>query len=210
MIIPIEIENYCVQHSEHCSEVARELLEYTRSNIHGHHMLIGELEAAVLTMLIKMRNVKHVLEFGTYTGFSALIMAEAISEEGTVTTIDLNPQTTQIAETFWKRSNAGHKIKLILKPGLEAVKELDLKYDLIFIDADKGNYLNYLKWSLEHVSNQGMIIVDNTLWYGKVLNPGADKQTDSIIAHNEFAKEVTGFKKVLLPIRDGMYVLYKG
>lgn len=210
MIVPQEIENYCVQHSESCSEVARELLEFTRNNIHGHHMLIGELEAAVLTMLIKMRNVKHVLEFGTYTGFSALIMAEAIAVDGTVTTIDLNPQTTQIAESFWKRSDAGNKIKLILKPGLEAVKELNQKYDLIFIDADKGNYLNYLKWSLDHVSDQGMIIADNTLWYGKVLHPGSDKQTDSIIAHNDFAKDVSGFKKVLLPIRDGMYVIYKG
>jgi len=210
MIVPTEIENYCVHHSEPCSTIAKELLEYTRSHIHGHHMLIGELEAAVLTMLIKMRNVKTVLEFGTFTGFSALVMAEAIQENGTVTTIDLNPQTTQVAQTFWNRSSVGNKIKLILRPGMEAIKELDQKYDLIFIDADKGNYLNYLKWSLEHVTDHGMIIVDNTLWYGKVLTPGADKQTDSIIAHNQYAFQLQEMKKVLLPIRDGMYVLYRG
>lgn len=210
MIVSSEIENYCVQHSDSLSQTARELLEYTRKNIHGHHMLIGELESAVLSMIIKMRNSKKILEFGTYTGFSALIMAEAMEADGRITTIDINPHTTQVAQEFWNRSSVGNKIKLILKPGMEAIKEISEKFDLIFIDADKGNYFNYLKWSLDHLSEHGAIIVDNTLWSGKVLTSGLDKQTDSIITHNEFARTVAGINKVLLPIRDGMYILYKG
>lgn len=205
--IPAAIENYCVEHSTRPSDIARELQAFTVGSVHASHMLIGEMEASVLAFLIHLARVKHIVEFGTYTGYSALVMAEQIPQDGTVTTIDRNPETSKIAATFWAKSDHGKKIRQILKPGLEAIQELSGSYDLIFIDADKNNYLNYLKWSLQHLSERGMIIVDNTLWSGKVLEAGVDKQTDSIREHNDFARDLEGFTKTLLPIRDGMYLM---
>lgn len=205
--ISAEIENYCIRHSTHPSEVARELMDYTRSSVHGSNMLIGEMEGSVLKFLIKLGQVKTVVELGTYTGYSALIMAEALPEGGKVITIDLNPETSKIAQSFWDKSPHGKKIELILKPGLEALKSLDGEFDLFFIDADKNNYSNYLEWALHHLSPRGLIVIDNTLWYGKVLEAGVDKQTDSIRAHNEKARQLEGFTKTLLPIRDGMFLI---
>jgi caffeoyl-CoA O-methyltransferase len=205
--VPEEIENYCIQHSSGVSEVARKLMEHTRGNIHGSHMLIGEMEASLIQFLIKLNGAKSIVEFGTYTGFSALIMAEAIPEDGKVITIDVNPETTKMARSYWDQSPHGKKIELILKPGIEAIKELNGQYDFIFIDADKNNYSNYLDWAITHLSPKGFIISDNTLWYGKVLTPGLDKQTDSICAHNEKAKNLEGFVKTLLPIRDGLFLI---
>jgi caffeoyl-CoA O-methyltransferase len=207
--IPKNIEDYCIDHSTRPSQVAKDLQNHTLASVHGSNMLIGEMEASVLSFLIRLGRVKNILEFGTYTGYSALIMAEQVPHDGTVTTVDLNPETCKIAADFWARSPAGKKIKQILKPGLEAMNELTGKFDLIFIDADKNNYLNYLKWSLEHLSENGLIVTDNTLWSGKVLQVGLDKQTDSIRAHNDFVRDLLGYKKTLLPIRDGMFLISK-
>lgn len=207
--VPQEIEDYCVQHSSAPSELARELMDFTRSSVHGAQMLIGEMEGSVLKFLIGLGKVKSVVELGTFTGYSALIMAEALPDNGEVITIDINPETSKIAKSFWDRSLHGKKIRQILKPGLEALATLNDKYDLIFIDADKNNYSNYLAWALEHLSDNGLIVTDNTLWSGKILTAGLDKQTDSIRAHNEMARKLEGYNKTLLPIRDGMYLIRK-
>ncbi len=206
-LISPEIEDYCINHSSRPSQVAKEIQEYTKKNVHGSQMLIGEMEASVLRFLISLGKVKTVVEFGTYTGYSALAMAEALPEDGKVFTIDINKETTTLARSFWDKSPDGKKIQQILKPGLEAMKELTEKYDLIFIDADKNNYSNYLAWAVEHLSQDGLIVVDNTLWSGRVMNSDGDKQTESIIAHNIKAKGLHGFVKTLLPIRDGMFLL---
>lgn len=208
-ITPIEIEQYCVSHSTVPGAEAKELQEYTKKNVHGSNMLIGEMEASVLRFLISLGSVKTVVEFGTYTGYSALAMAEGLPDDGKVYTIDINKETTTLARTYWDKSPHGKKITQILKPGLEAVKELTGKYDLVFIDADKNNYSNYLNWALEHLSPNGVIVVDNTLWSGRVLNSDGEKQTESIIAHNEKAKGLHGYVKTLLPIRDGMFLIKK-
>lgn len=207
--ISTEIEKYCIDHSTRPSETAKSLEEFTRSGVHGSNMLICEMEASVLTFLIKLGRVKKVLEFGTYTGYSALVMAEQIPDDGKVITIDINPSTIEIAKKYWAMSPHGKKIQQILMPGLEAMKELNEEFDLIFIDADKNNYSNYLEWSLSHLTPTGIIVVDNTLWSGKILQKGLDKQTDSIIAHNEKASLLEGYTKTLLPIRDGMFLIRK-
>lgn len=209
-MIPENIEKYCIEHSTKPGDVVREIGDHTRANVHGSNMLIGEMEAAVLTFLIKLGKVKNVLELGTYTGYSALAMAEQLPADGKVITVDINPHTTKLAREFWNKSEHGKKITQILKPGLEALADLHENFDLIFIDADKNNYSNYLEWSLKHLSPNGFIVVDNTLWSGKVLTPGLDKQTDSIIEHNKLAASLAGYTKVLLPIRDGMYLIQKG
>ncbi len=208
MISP-DILAYCINHSTSPSELVKELGEYTIKNIPGSNMLIGELEAAVLGLLIKLAGVKRVLELGTFTGYSALAMAEQLPADGTVTTVDINPHTTKVAREYWDRSPHGQKITQILKPGAEALAELTGTFDLVFIDADKNGYPFYLEWALDHLSPRGLIVTDNTLWSGKVLTPGLDKQTDSIITHNTRARELAGYSKVLLPVRDGMYLITK-
>lgn len=206
----LDIENYCIEHSTPVSSTADALEKYTKESVHGSQMLIGKMEAAVLQFFIKLAKVKNILEIGTYTGYSALVMAEALPVDGKVTTIDVNLETTQIAKKFWAESKHGSKIESLVKDGLMALQELNHKtFDLIFIDADKNNYYNYLKWSLNHLSNNGMIITDNTLWSGRVLTHDFEAQTNSIREHNSLAKQVSGFQKVLLPIRDGMYLLTK-
>jgi caffeoyl-CoA O-methyltransferase len=205
--LPTDIENYCIHHSTPTSSLASELMKFTKESVHGSQMLIGPMEASLLSFLIKLGKVKTVVEFGTYTGYSSLIMAEQLPVDGKVSTIDINPETSKIAQKFWDQSPHGKKIELILKPGLEAIKLLNGTYDLIFIDADKNNYSAYLTWAIQHLSPHGLIVTDNTLWSGKVLLAGVDKQTDSIRAHNELAKNLEGFTKTLLPIRDGMFLL---
>lgn len=206
---PKDIEKYCIEHSTTPSSLARDLQDYTLASVHGSQMLIGEMEASVLSFLIKIGRVKNILELGTFTGYSALVMAEQLPPDGKVITVDINPHTTKIAQEYWNKSEHGKKIELILKPGLEALSGLTQSFDLIFIDADKNNYSRYLEWSLDHLTAQGMIIVDNTLWYGKVLEAGLDKQTDSIRAHNDFAAGLEGYTKTLLPVRDGMFLITK-
>lgn len=207
--VPKEIEDYCILHSSQPSNVAKELMEFTRASVHGSQMLIGEMEGSVLKFLIKLGRVKKILELGTYTGYSALIMAEALPSDGKIITIDLNPETSKIAQSFWDKSVHGKKIELILKPGLEALESINGEFDLFFIDADKNNYSNYLDWALKHLSPTGVIVTDNTLWSGKVLKGGVDKQTDSIRAHNEKARTLEGYTKTLLPIRDGMFLIQR-
>lgn len=209
-MVPQEIENYCIEHSTCPGEIVHEIGAYTKKEVHGSNMLIGEMEAAVLTFLIKLGQVKTVLELGTFTGYSALAMAEQLPDDGKVITIDINPHTTKVAKSFWDQSPHGKKISQILAPGLEALKAIDENFDLVFIDADKNNYSLYLDWALDHITERGFIVVDNTLWHGKVLHPGTDKQTDSIISHNKKVRDLSGYTKVLLPIRDGMYLIQKG
>jgi caffeoyl-CoA O-methyltransferase len=210
MWIPEEIENYCIDHSTRPGLVAQELEAHTRQEVHGSNMLIGEMEGAVLKFLLKINQAKTVVEFGTFTGYSALVMAEALPQDGRLYTVDINADTTKLARSYWDRSDVGHKIIQILKPGLEALEGLNDKYDLIFIDADKRNYPQYLQWATEHLSERGIIVSDNTLWKGKVVHPAEDTQTPFIQEHNTLAKNLEGFTKVLLPIRDGMYLLYRG
>lgn len=210
--IPQDIEAYCISHSTVPGEVAKSLQKYTVESVHGSQMLIGEMEASMLKFLIRLGKVKRVLELGTYTGYSALVMAEALPEDGRVITIDVNPHTTEIAKKYWSQSPHGNKIELILKPGPQALEMLSdtAPFDLVFIDADKNNYPNYLKWALQHLSPDGLIVTDNTLWSGKVLGHEIDAQTESIREHNRLASELEGYVKTLLPIRDGMFLIQKG
>lgn len=205
-----ELEQYCIEHSTKPGSVAKELENHTRSEIQGSQMLIGEMEGSILKLLIRMTKAKKVVEFGTFTGYSALVMAEALPDDGKLFTVDINPETTKLARSYWEKAGLSQKIEQILKPGLEALKELNDQYDLIFIDADKRSYPQYLQWATSHLREGGIIVSDNTLWKGKVILPAEDTQTPFIQEHNTLAKSLEGFTKVLLPVRDGMYLIYRG
>jgi caffeoyl-CoA O-methyltransferase len=208
-LVSLDIEQYCIKHSSKLSDVAQKLLLYTQSSVHGSHMLIGEIEGSFIQFLIRISRAKKILEFGTYTGFSALLMAEALPVDGEVLTLDMNQETSKIAKSFWDQSEHGKKITQILGPALNSLQTIEGPFDFIFIDADKNNYSNYLDWSLHHLSPNGFIISDNTLWKGKVIESEMDKQTTSIHNHNLKASSLAGYTTSLLPIRDGMFLITK-
>ncbi len=201
------IDEYCVENSFRPSDLTRELAEHTRNRVPGSNMLIGELEASVLTFLIHSLGVKRVCELGTFTGYSALCMAEQLPTDGEVITIDVNTGTTAIAQSFWDKSPHGKKIKAVLEHGETYLPKLAGFFDLIFIDADKMNYPFYVRWARDHLSENGVIVVDNTLWSGKVLSENPDQHTQKIMEATRIAAQWPDFVATLLPVRDGMLLL---
>lgn len=215
------IEEYCIDKSTHPSHEALELEVYTRQNVHGSQMLIGRLEASFLGFLIRSISAKKILELGTFTGYSALAMSEHLPDSGEIITVDVNAKTVEIAKSFWNRSKNGNKIKSIIGPGLDVLSKFQTEkqmFDMIFIDADKRNYKSYLDLSLSLLNDNGIIVVDNVLWSGRVV-PGfvqtLDKEdqehrnTNYIIEMNDYVAANSNLYSTLLPIRDGIFLIRK-
>jgi caffeoyl-CoA O-methyltransferase len=157
---------------------------------------------------VRLLRAKRILELGTFTGYSSLIMAEGLPDDGKVITCDIDPVTTEIAKKYWSRSPHGKKIELKLGPALETVKTIVGLFDLVFIDADKVNYINYWELCLPKIRRGGLLVIDNVLWSGSVLNP--EDETERAIA--EFNKHVSNDERVevvMLPIRDGVTLAWK-
>lgn len=205
-----EILEYSIGKSTNPSKLADELEKFTRENVEMSQMLIGKLEASFLSFLIRSLGVKKVLEFGTFTGYSALCMAEALPEDGMVHTIDVDETNVSIAKSFWEKSFSHKKIHSHIGTGLEVVETLaSYRFDLVFIDADKVNYLNYLKKSLEILSDNGVVILDNVLWSGKVLTENNEESTKAIKEVNDYISTRDDLEATLLPVRDGMFLVRK-
>jgi caffeoyl-CoA O-methyltransferase len=204
------LDNYCVGHSTPASTICNEIETYTRKSVEQSMMLTGPLEGAFLKFLIRLTGAKRVLEFGTYTGYSALSMAEALPSDGQVVTLDIDPKNTAIAKEFWSCSDHGKKIQLILGDAVETVRNLEGQFDLVFIDADKPGYIKYLDAALAKLSAKGVIAVDNTLFSGEVLQKSPPSENGrAIAAFNERVRTDKNLDTVLLPIRDGLYLIRK-
>lgn len=211
-----KIEEYCISKSTLPSTDCDRIEEYTRANVHGAQMLIGKMEASFIGFLLRSIGAKRILELGTYTGYSALTMAENLPSDGEIFTVDINESTVKLAREFWSRSLHGYKIKSLLGSGLDVVPTLQVPFDFIFIDADKRNYIEYLKLTLPMLSPRGMIVIDNVLWDGKVL-PEADlditthhdRNTEFIRKVNDYIAADSTLYGTLLPIRDGMFLVKK-
>ena len=173
-------------------------------------MVSGGLENATLKFLLKLIGAKNVLEVGTFVGYSALSMAEALPSDGKVTTLDLNEEFVSVAKEVWGECEAGNKIELVLGPALDFMTQTSQKYDMIFIDADKVNYINYFNRGLEILNEGGIIAVDNALWGGSVLeeNP-TEESTKTIKELNKIISERDDLQSVLLPVRDGLHLVMK-
>lgn len=205
-----KIENYCLEMSSSVAPLLRELAQKTQQTQDCPQMLVGELEGGLLRFLVGLTHAKRVLEIGTFTGYSALFMAENLPADGELVTIDINPITTELAQAFWQKAPAGKKIHAKLGPALEVLPQLSGFFDLIFLDADKTNYLAYLKLALPKLAPQGLIVADNCLWSGKVLDAAVkDPDTQALREFNSWVKEQTDFEKILLPIRDGIFLIRK-
>jgi caffeoyl-CoA O-methyltransferase len=209
------IENYCRGHSSPPTSTQKELITATQEKIPNvAHMQVGHLEGKFLSLVASLMNAKSVLEFGTFTGYSALALAEGLPEDGKVVTLDRDPNATAIAKEFWEKSPQGKKIELILGDAQQTVQTLISEvstqkrpqFDLAFIDADKAGYPTYYEAALKLVRKGGAILVDNVLWSGRILHP-SDKSDHIIHDFNTMIKNDARVEKVMLPIRDGIFLL---
>lgn len=203
-----ELENYVAVHSENEPELLAKLNRETHQKILQPRMLSGHFQGRVLSMLSKIIHPKHILEIGTYTGYAALCLAEGLAENGTLDTIDVNEELVDFQKKYFDASTYKDQIFQHLGNALEIIPTLHKKFDLVFIDADKDNYINYFNIIVPMMNKGGIILSDNVLWSGKVLeelNP-KDKSTKVLLEYNQLLKEDPRVETVLLPIRDGLTV----
>ena len=208
-----EMLNYITNNTNELHPIQKEILKYNKTLGGLQRMQISETQANFLQLLIKITNVKNCLEIGTFTGFSALSMALALPDDGQVITLDKDEKIIDKAMNFFKKGNLDKKILPIVSPALDTLKTMihDNKvFDLIFIDADKGNYINYFNSSLDLIKNGSVIIVDNVLWHGDAYNKNKkDKQTNTIREFNSYVKSDKRVEKFIIPLGDGLTVCRK-
>ena len=206
-----KIEQYTLQHCEPESELLYELNRQTHLQILQPRMLSGHLQGRILSSYSKALSPNNVLEIGTYTGYSALCMAEGLKKNGTIHTIDINEELTSFTQSFLNKSKFNNQIKLHVGNALDLIPTLKLEWDLVFIDADKENYSNYFDLVIDRVRSGGWIIADNVLWSGKVLKPADrnDQETAALKAFNQKVHQDPRVTNLLLPVRDGMMILIK-
>jgi len=201
-------EIYATLHSENEPELLSKLNLETQQNFSQSRMLSGHLQGRVLSMLSKLLNPKHILEIGTFTGYATLCLSEGLQENGTIDTIDRNKELYDFQRKYFNQSQYGNRIFQHLGNALEIISNLNKTYDLAFIDADKSNYINYFNAVLPKMNKGGVIISDNVLWSGKVIEPtkSDDKITNILKEYNKLLKECDKVETIMLPIRDGISV----
>ena len=206
-----EIEQYALEHTEQESILLNELNRQTHLNILQPRMLSGHLQGRILSFLSKSIQPKVILEIGTYTGYSALCMAEGLQNDGVLYTIDINKELATFAQQYFNKSSYKNLIKMMVGNALEIIPKLNFNWDLVFIDADKENYSNYFDSVIERLNKGGMIIADNVLWSGKVTRPTSKKdiETKALKIFNEKVHADSRVSNVLLPVRDGMMIMIK-
>lgn len=207
LVLP-DIETYAEAHSLPESDVCRRLREETYRKMECPQMVVGPLEGAFLKVMAMSVGARRVLEIGTFTGYSALCFAESLPEDGRVMTCDIDSESTAMAKQFWAQSPHGSKIHLRLAPALETIQQESGPFDVIFIDADKINYVKYFQRSLELIADHGIILIDNVLWNGDVLqSPAPDSNTAAIQELNRVVQNEPRVSAVLLTIRDGIFLI---
>lgn len=207
-ILPEALEDYIEAHTSERTAVFHELARETREKMAAYTMQVGKVEGAFLKLLAQITRAKRVLEIGTFTGYSALCFAEGLPDDGHVITCDVDPEATEMARCYWAQSPHGKKIELRLGPALETLRTLDGPFDLVFIDADKGNYVNYWEAVVPKVPSGGLITADNVLWSGHIVAP----QDDLGKALDRFNKHVYNDPRVecvMLSVRDGITLARK-
>jgi caffeoyl-CoA O-methyltransferase len=209
-LVPIDIEAYAQTHSIPESDVCRALREETQRRMESPQMIVGPFEGAFLKMMTQLVQATRVLELGMFTGYSALCFAEALPTDGVVITCEVDEESAALARAYFTRSPAGKKIELRMGPALDTMRHLKGPFDLIFIDADKINYVNYYQRALDLLSPHGVILIDNVLWSGEVLKqPPPDEQTAAIQELNRMVSADSRVWAVLVTIRDGVLVVRK-
>ena len=209
-LVASEIQSYCQTHTTAPGELLEELERYTREHCQYAGMMVGAIEGQFLKLLVQLANARCVLEIGTFTGYSALSMAEALPENGTLITCEIDPVTAGIAQKFFKRSIYGQKIDIRVGPALQTIRELppETDLDVVFIDADKENYVEYYEAVMPRVRDNGLIVADNVLWSGRVLDPQEDTDR-ALVRFNTHVRNDKRVECVLLAVRDGITLIRK-
>lgn len=207
--LPEPLENYVSVHTDEESPLLKKINRETYAKVLMPRMLSGHLQGRVLAMFSKMIRPKRVLEIGTYTGYSALCLAEGLAEDGLLYTIDINEELEDTVRGYFRESGLEDKIQYRIGNALDIILTLSETFDLVFIDADKINYGRYFDLVFDRVRSGGFIIADNVLWSGKVLEAASDKDTEALKAFNDKIQADTRVENVLLPIRDGLMVVRK-
>ncbi|MEM9391126.1 MAG: O-methyltransferase [Bacteroidota bacterium] len=204
-----DIQRYAEAHSEQEPVLLSKINRDTHANVIMPRMLSGHIQGRILSMFSNMIRPSAILEIGTYTGYSALCMAEGLTENGQLITIDINEELEEKVRFFFSESALGSTIDYRIGDALEIIPQLENTFDLVFIDADKINYSNYYEMVLSKVRVGGFIIADNVLWSGKVLNTKQDKDTLALDEFNKYVHNDERVQNVLFPVRDGLMVLRK-
>ena len=203
-----KLQNYINNFGLKINPVQQEIIDYNNTLGDVKRMQVALYQCHFLHLIIKISNIKNVLEIGTFTGLSALSIALALPDDGKLTALDKNEETNKIATEFFKKANQDNKIQTIVKPALESLDDLkNSKFDMIFIDADKMNYKEYYEKSLNLLSKNGLIIIDNVLWHGEVADEtNLDKYTLNIREFNNYVLQDKRVEQIIVPLGDGMTV----
>jgi predicted O-methyltransferase YrrM len=206
-----ELDNYVVQHSEKEPELLKALTRETYQKVLQPRMLSGHYQGRVLSLLSKLIRPKTILELGTFTGYSALCLAEGLQKDGILHTIDHNEELATLQRRYFDLSPFGSKIHQHTGEAIDIIPKMDLGFDLVFMDADKENYINYFYQIIDKLNPGGVILSDNVLWSGKVIEPlvASDISTNTVMEYNRLLKDDKRLETVLLPIRDGLTVSIK-
>ena len=203
-----KLKNYINDFGLNLHPIQKEIIDYNKTLGDIKRMQIDPTQCYFLHLIIKISNIKNVLEIGTFTGLSALTISLALPDDGKLIALDKNEETNQVALSFFKKANQEHKIQTIIKPALQTLEELtNQKFDMVFIDADKMNYKEYYERSLKLVDKGGLIIIDNVLWHGEVVDEkNNDKFTVNIREFNRFVSEDKRVEQIIIPLGDGMTI----
>ena len=208
-IVNEEVERYALEHSTPDPEFFRRLEEETRATTTAPQMMVGPLEGQLLGWLVRLSGAKRILEIGTFTGYSSISMALALADGGRITTLDVNEETTAVARRYAEKAGVEGRIDYRVGPALDALEELDGPWDLVFIDADKPNYVNYYEAVLPKLADDGFIVADNVLWSGRVVEDDAEESTKAIKAFNDHVAADDRVEQLMLTVRDGMTLIRK-
>lgn len=209
--LPADLTAYADAHTSPESEVLRRLNRQTHANILHSRMLSGHFQGRLLSMITHMMRPRRILEIGTYTGYSALCLAEGLADDGLLITLDKNEELEDLARATWQETPYATKIDFRLGDATELIPGINEVFDLVFIDADKQNYSRYFDLVIDKVRPGGILLADNVLWSGKVVQPvkPSDKDTLAVMAFNQKIQDDSRVDNVLLPVRDGIMMIRK-
>ena len=206
-----ELSDYCENNTTPESEILSKLNRETHLKVVSPRMLSGHLQGRFLSFISKLQQPKLIVEIGTYTGYSALCLAEGLVKDGKLISIDVNEETSSFAKSFIAKTEYANQIELVLADAKEFVTTISEPMDLVFIDADKKNYLNYYHLIIDKIKSGGLIIADNVLWSGKITMPEKEMDRETLALHqfNQFVQQDSRVENILLPIRDGLMIVRK-
>ena len=210
MSIDERLDDYIAEHSSPEGDYLYRLYRATNIEILNPHMASGHVQGRLLKLLVKMIRPKNILEIGTFTGYSAICMAEGLDDEGKLYTFEVDDELEDFTRRWIEGSPVSDKIIFTIGSALERVPQMGVKFDLAFIDGNKREYIAYYELALEHLSDGGWILADNTLWDGHVIDPAyKDAQTNGVRAFNDYVRADERVEEVILPLRDGLTIIRK-